>query len=99
MTGMLAAIGVALVLVASAYAGINASDSDVLTPGVEITPVSDLGRETPTEPSPTPTAEAEAPPPEPTAAPVTNRQDCNQIRGTQYVSEEERTWYLANCVR
>ena len=27
-----------------------------------------------------------------------NRADCNQIRGTQYLSPEERTWFLANCV-
>ena len=27
-----------------------------------------------------------------------NRADCDQIRGTQYLSGEERTWFLANCV-
>ena len=34
----------------------------------------------------------------PTELPVTNRQDCNAIRGQQYLSEEERVWFLSNCV-
>lgn len=99
MTGTLAVIGVALVLLASAYAGVASSDSDGLSAGLEITPVSDLDREPPMEPTaqPTPTAAAEAPPPQQPS--TTNRQDCNQIRGTEYLSPEERTWYLDNCVR
>jgi hypothetical protein len=28
----------------------------------------------------------------------TNRANCDQVRGTDYLSAEERTWYLANCV-
>lgn len=95
MTGLLATVGVAVVLLASAYAGLNATDSNASV-GIEITPVSET---TPvTIPTTVPTA-----PPEPTATPepeadVTNREDCNTIRGTQYLSAEERTWYLANCV-
>ena len=27
-----------------------------------------------------------------------NREDCEAIRGTQYRSQEERQWFLANCV-
>jgi hypothetical protein len=27
-----------------------------------------------------------------------NRLDCTEIRGTDYRSPEERTWFLANCV-
>jgi hypothetical protein len=30
---------------------------------------------------------------------VLNRLDCEKIRGTNYNSAEERTWFLANCVR
>jgi hypothetical protein len=30
---------------------------------------------------------------------VLNRLDCQKIRGTQYHSPEERTWFLSNCVR
>jgi hypothetical protein len=37
--------------------------------------------------------------PESTAEPVTNRADCAKIRGTDYLSPDERTWFLANCVR
>lgn len=36
--------------------------------------------------------------PAPTVPPVTNRRDCNAIRGTDYLSEEERGWFLDNCV-
>jgi len=44
-----------------------------------------------------PTAEAE-----PTSTPepekITNREDCREIRGTDYLSRQERTWFLDNCV-
>jgi hypothetical protein len=33
----------------------------------------------------------------PSPAPEPNRQDCNQIRGTDYLSGSERDWFLANC--
>lgn len=36
------------------------------------------------------------PPPPPPAAP--NRLDCSAIRGTSYLSNEERDWYRANCL-
>lgn len=39
-----------------------------------------------------PTATPEPPP----AAP--NRASCSEIIGTQYLSMEERSWYLSNCV-
>jgi hypothetical protein len=44
-----------------------------------------------------PTVEAE-----PTSTPepekITNREDCREIRGTDYLSRQERTWFLDNCV-
>ena len=51
----------------------------------------------PTEP-PQPTIQPTPPPPSPTPTPVLNRLDCEAIRGTQYLSGDERTWFLANCV-
>ena len=33
-----------------------------------------------------------------TGATATNRADCGKIRGTDYRSDEERTWFLAECV-
>ncbi len=45
-----------------------------------------------------PTISPTPPPPTPTATPVLNRLDCDSIRGTEYLSGEERTWFLANCV-
>lgn len=39
------------------------------------------------------------PEPAPTVGPrTTNRQDCDAIRGTDYFSVEERSWFLSNCV-
>ena len=32
------------------------------------------------------------------AATANNRASCDEIRGTDYLSTEERTWYLSNCV-
>lgn len=29
---------------------------------------------------------------------VSNRMDCDSIKGTEYLSYEEREWYLDNCV-
>jgi lipoprotein-anchoring transpeptidase ErfK/SrfK len=34
----------------------------------------------------------------PTPVEGANRADCDQIRGTQYDSTQEREWFLANCV-
>lgn len=101
MTGWLAATGIVLVLVASLYAGLNAtSPSD--TAAERSGPTTPLRDASPAEPAlPEPTSTPQAAEAEPTAepAPVNNRQNCDQIRGTQYISPEERTWYLANCVR
>jgi len=36
-------------------------------------------------------------PPPATATPLPNRKDCNDIRGTSYLSSDERDWFLANC--
>jgi hypothetical protein len=33
-----------------------------------------------------------------TAPAIVTREDCTQIRGTDYLSAEERSWYLASCV-
>lgn len=35
--------------------------------------------------------------PTPTATPVPHRRDCAAIAGTEYQSEAERQWFLANC--
>ncbi len=32
-----------------------------------------------------------------TEAPVTNRLNCDEIRGTKFLSDAERQWFLANC--
>ena len=53
-----------------------------------------------TAPTASPTAKALASPTatvEPTVE-APNRADCDAIRGTDYESPEERTWFLANCL-
>jgi hypothetical protein len=94
MTGWLAAMGVVLVLTASAYSGLASSNVAGDAAGTQVTPVTDLEAvEELATPSPTPS-------PRPTASPtpVLNRLNCQKIKGTDYLSPEERTWYLANCV-
>ena len=99
MTGWLAVSGIVLVLLASAYTGLQDSGNATSAPTVEITPVSDLDNSGgAADVTVTPTATPVPPAPTATPGEVANRADCNQIRGTQYHSPEERTWYLANCV-
>jgi hypothetical protein len=45
--------------------------------------------------TPTPVATST---PAPTLTPVRNRLDCDVIRGTDYLSRDERGWFLDNCV-
>ncbi len=45
-----------------------------------------------------PTIPPTLPPSSPTPTAVLNRLDCDSIRGTEYISSDERTWFLANCV-
>ncbi|HEY4694790.1 MAG TPA: hypothetical protein VIH52_02390 [Candidatus Nanoarchaeia archaeon] len=81
-----------LLLTATACFGAEAEKS---TGSTETTPgVSEVLSSGPTE---VPTTQPTAVVP-PTATAVTNRQNCNQIRGTAYLSEEERSWFQANCV-
>ena len=47
--------------------------------------------------TPTPSAGAN-PSVTPVPDPSVNREDCEEIRGTDYRSPEERQWFLANCV-
>ena len=60
--------------------------------GAVVSAASDTPTPTPS-PSPTPRPTAT-----PTPDPSVNRLNCQQIRGTDYRSPEERTWFLANCV-
>jgi len=62
------------------------------------------GGDSGTEPRPTPPlsavgpeVEATATPAPPPPTPQPNRHDCNAIRGTAYLSDEESAWYAQNC--
>jgi hypothetical protein len=88
MTKILILLGIVLVVAGGSLTAISDDGSDAAGDGAN---TSHELRQAP--------AIADTPPtPVPTEAPVTNRQDCNAIRGQQYLSEEERTWFLNNCV-
>ncbi len=96
-TGWLAIAGIIVVLAASVYTGLGASTSGNAQGDVLATATADAADPveivvlTPT-PSPSPS-------PTPTATPdPDNRLDCDKIRGTDYRSTEERTWFLDHCV-
>lgn len=94
MFGRLALLGAFVVILSTALTFVVEPERS--TADTTPTPTSDLRTPTP-EPTPEPTAvPAPAAFPEPPAAP--NRQDCSSIRGTTYLSAEERSWFLANCV-
>jgi hypothetical protein len=112
MTGWLAASGVALVLLASLYAGISGSSAGGGSPpAVQTTrnvgsPIDAQKGDQVQTPKPEPPMESTLTPGSaemvqatPTNIQVLNRLDCAKIRGTQYHSAEERTWFLSNCVR
>jgi hypothetical protein len=108
MTGWLTASGIALVLLASLYTGLASSRSTEgglagdlrATATREAIDAEDDGRK---EDQTTVPPQATATPADrmltPTPAQILNRQDCEKVRGTDYFSPEERTWFLNNCVR
>lgn len=90
MTRQLILLGLLFVLLGGGVAALdNSTSSDAELPALTEGAVT------------TPTATTVEPEPEATATPepVENRRDCNTIRGTDYFSQEERRWFLANCVR
>jgi hypothetical protein len=85
MIKYLTVLGIFLVVLGGSLAALSNPDAAAVQ--------EDVGRESqPDTAEPEATAIA-------TAEPVTNREDCAEIRGTDYLSREERTWFLANCVR
>jgi hypothetical protein len=103
LTGWLAAAGVVLVVLAATYSGLTAGGIEGVDDHLNVTPVTDADSSRDREPAEsaetTATPPAEIPLVTPTPENVTNRQNCDQIRGTDYFSPEERSWYLSNCTR
>ena len=144
MTGWLSITGVALVVVASLYAGLT-TDTDaggvslsqqatrttgnplITQPGADefapgVTDVEEDQAATESQPPAEGQPPVEGQPPAESQPPATdqspaesqqqagvpapsgatvqilNRLDCEKIRGTNYNSPEERTWFLANCL-
>lgn len=108
MTGNLVALTLVVFLALGFYGVLSMGAAESLREAFvpESTP-------TPTPAPPTPTPEPEATPePSPSPAPAPpetasppppqqgppNRMNCDAIRGTQYLSPEERSWYLGNCL-
>ena len=90
MTKILVILGIVLVIAGGTLTAL----SDPGNAGTSSGGGSDSPRQT-REATAIPQAEPTA---SPTAAALTNRQDCAAIRGRDYLSPEERTWFLANCV-
>ena len=85
----LSALGVILVILGGSMAAFSTPDEQegVLSP-------------IPVQRQPSDVQDVSTPPEtRPAAEPVTNRANCDQIRGTDYFSPDERVWYLANCLQ
>lgn len=99
----LAIAGLALV-VGSLFEGSSSDGADVLLAAESFTTEEGAATNTPTAtqiatqiatPQPAPTASVIA---STIPAAVANRESCQGIRGTTYLSELERNWYIANCL-
>ena len=87
----LAGVGVAGVVLAAVIVAVAATNGGRGESGKEVIAATATSR-----PAPTSTQ----PPARPTTVPtarVTNRQNCDAIRGTDYLSTEERDWFLRKC--
>lgn len=94
MTSQLVVAGVVFVLLASVFAFMidpGARESSAVSANETPVAAEEAEGGAPVEQAP-----AEQPAAAPEASP-TNRANCTQIRGTQYLSVEERDWYRANC--
>ncbi len=85
---LLVGVPVAAFLLAVTFSVTLSRDEE--TPAETSTPVVAM-------PGPTATLVPPTPTPVPTAVPPAHRIDCATIRGTPYRSDDERSWYLANC--
>ncbi len=92
MIGRLIVAGIVGVVFLSAAAGLMDPSSSRSTANADAQPGVTVTVETPSP-------QTQPPTPAPTAtAVITNRANCDQIRGTDYYSPDERQWFLANCV-
>lgn len=93
MFGQLTFLGIIVVIVSTSVA--FAMEPGSTLPESTPTPIAtEVVVEPTAEPEATAVpAPAEAPPP-----PPANRANCNEIRGTDYLSGEERSWFLTNCL-
>lgn len=90
--GLIAIVPVAIFLIAAAVSfGMGGGDDNSASAQPTVTPTRPLSAAatTPTAQA-TPTAVA-------TATAIPDRDSCEDIRGTDYQSESERTWYAENC--
>jgi hypothetical protein len=91
---------VALALVAAiggAYALGKGGSSTPAGPSAQVVPVTAVPPTATPLPPPVPPPAAAAPPSQPPPPSAANRQNCALIRGTDYLSETERLWFLDNC--
>ncbi len=96
--GMVIGVGVLLAVIgpmaAFALMGGDEGQPALFPTATPIAIIADSGP-TPTI-TPQATSTPKAVPPTPTAKPL-NREDCDEIRGTVYQSNDEQEWFIANC--
>jgi hypothetical protein len=96
MFGMLSFFGI--VLVAASFGVAYAMEDESRSVSTAVPVIQETVENITPTPAPEPTAvPTPEPPPPPPPPPPANRADCNVIRGTSYLSADERTWFLANC--
>jgi hypothetical protein len=92
---LLILFGLFLVVSATSLAWtVDGDDPQQVLPEAPVTVPSSTPESTP---EPTAAPETELPPPPPPLSP--NRLNCDAIRGTDYLSGDERNWFLSNCLR
>jgi hypothetical protein len=89
MIRTLTVLGILLVLLGGGMAAMSASGND----GATSVASQSVPEDAPQQAAPAAGNTASA-----TPAPVANRENCDTIRGTNYLSAEERAWFLAQCV-
>jgi hypothetical protein len=102
---VLAVVSIAMLTVACGGSNDKAPSghSDLPSEALDVAPTTAPSAQAQPQPTAPPLAQAtqtQSPPePAPEPPPPENRADCNAIRGTDYRSLEERTWFVENCTR
>ncbi len=90
LSGALAIAVAAIVVLVLTTGGGNDDTKEARAPVATAAPTAAPAQE--------PATQAPAAPQAPVTQPLPDRTDCNQIRGTEYLSAAEKAWFEANCL-